>query len=208
MSRLESLAPKRRFSIDSNKSPACATAASRALPATSAPGLCSSTKKLVTYPTNAAATMPPPRPLQVFFGLILGASFGPPKARPATNAPMSVAQTAATSQRTIARPVLGSLRNQIRARHDKPMVATPRASHVASRSDRRPASATAKVPTATSQPPIAARSRATARLAAPTLPTKSCITSDVLAAPHSLAHSQPMAQAAPAITMSLYGGPT
>ncbi len=38
----------------------------------------------------AAATIPPASPAQVFDGLIAGAIFGPPIARPAKNAPLSV----------------------------------------------------------------------------------------------------------------------
>ena len=58
----------------------------------------------IAHPTSAADSIPPARPAQVFFRLMRGASFGPPIARPAKYAPLSVAQTRNKTQSSGPRP--------------------------------------------------------------------------------------------------------
>ena len=83
MSALESLTLNSLFSRDSNRSPACETI-ERISATIPRPKVTASPEAAVNpKPAAIAAIVPPMAPDQVLFGLIAGASFGPPIARPA-----------------------------------------------------------------------------------------------------------------------------
>ena len=77
-----SLTPARRFSIDSNRSPAWATTASTAGEAAASQQPAAKEPAPPGRRPAPARAMPPTSPDQVLPGLIRGASFGPPTVRP------------------------------------------------------------------------------------------------------------------------------
>src|SRR5262249_27990137 len=79
---LASLAPKRRFNADSNRSPPWAAIESTPARNASAKRFASPAAIAIMSAATMAAMMPPVAPDQVFFGLTRGARFGPPSARP------------------------------------------------------------------------------------------------------------------------------
>ena len=93
----ESFTPSRLFNPDSARSPICDT--------TDKPNA----RKMATFRSRSfrkmesgadrmiAASTPPMAPDQVLFGLMAGASFGPPRVRPAAYAPISVDQMTTNS---------------------------------------------------------------------------------------------------------------
>src|SRR5271170_5854202 len=122
----ESFTPKCRLARLSRRSPAWPMQERKAAIAAAAGSLgagpCTAATK---RPAATAASSPPAAPDQVLPGEIRGASRGPPIARPATYAPISVAQTRSTTNIKLARPAIGSARNETRATAASAIQASP-----------------------------------------------------------------------------------
>src|ERR1700724_3983326 len=104
MRPLAFLAPNRRLSADSNRSPACAATDRAAHTHASTARRSRPAHAASPDPAMVAATAPPTAPDQVFFGLTAGHNFGPPSARPRKYAMTSVVQTTPTINRSARNP--------------------------------------------------------------------------------------------------------
>src|SRR5271165_1593614 len=134
MRPLESFTPNLRFATDSARSPNCSTIARPAL--TTASGKVGEipSSAAVVHPVNAAQAVPPAIPAQVFRGLQRGANRGPPKVRPTAYAPISVAQTTASSHNNVARLVGPSRASHKRQTQGSATQSAPKAVHCGSTS--------------------------------------------------------------------------
>src|SRR5688572_10471134 len=94
----ESLTPNRRFSADSQRSPAMvATPTERPISAAAIRLSRKAGSAAIRVPTAMEARSPPTKPDQVLFGENRGQSLGPLNVLPTANAPMSAAQVQANS---------------------------------------------------------------------------------------------------------------
>src|ERR1700730_10840572 len=134
MRLLESFTPNLRLARDSERSPNCPTIARPALRSTNGIAGEMPSHAAVAHPANAAQKVPPASPAQVFRGLQRGAKRGPPSIRPIADAPISVAQTTASTHKRVARPIGPSRANQSKLTQGSATHSAPNAVHRGSRS--------------------------------------------------------------------------
>src|SRR5260370_23568303 len=130
---LESFTPTLRLARDSARSPNGPTIARPALTSTNGIAREIPSHAAVAHPAKAAQKAPPASPAQVFRGLQRGAKRGPPSIRPIAYAPMSVAQTTASTHKKEARPIGPSRASQSKLTQGSAPQSAPNAVHRGSR---------------------------------------------------------------------------